>query len=251
MEDKELNLLDHLDELRRRAIYCLITFVVFFIIGFVYVEDIYKFFTASVNGKLLALGPGEIIWIYFSLAGVAGIAASIPMIAYQIWKFVAPALKEREKKATIKYIPLFFILFLIGLAFGYYILFPMILMFVIDLGSEMIETAFTAQKYFSFLLSTLLPIGILFELPLVISFLTNLGLLTPTFLKVNRKYAYFFLYLAAMMITPPDIITAVLVSIPLFGLYEISIFVSQVIYKRKLARDKEWEEAQEFNLDEQ
>jgi len=250
MNDKELNLLDHLDELRRRAIYVLVTFVIFFIVGFIYVKDIYHFFTSSVDGKLLALGPGEIIWIYFSLAGVVGIAATIPMLAYQIWKFVVPALKERERKATVKYIPLFFILFIIGLAFGYYILFPMILYFVIELGSDMIETAFTAQKYFSFLLQTLLPIALLFELPIIISFLTNLGLLTPTFLKVNRKYAYFFLYVAATLITPPDIITAILVSIPLFGLYEISIWVSGIVYNRKLARDKAWEESTELSLDE-
>jgi sec-independent protein translocase protein TatC len=174
MEDKELHLVDHLEELRKRIIISAIAFVVFFIAGFIYVDEIYKWFVRDLNDKLLVLGPSDIIWIYFMIATVIAITSTIPVLAIQIWLFVKPALKPIERKITLSYIPALFILFIVGLAFGYLVIFPMVMEFLLKLGSDLFETTFTAEKYFRFVLNMTLPFGVLFELPAVVMFLNAL-----------------------------------------------------------------------------
>ena len=118
MEDKELNLVEHLDELRNRLIKTVIAFIVFFVVGFIFVEEIYNWFVRDLDVKLIVLGPSDIIWIYFMLATVVAIAGTIPVLAFEIWLFVRPALKPNERKITLSYVPALFILFILGLVFG-------------------------------------------------------------------------------------------------------------------------------------
>ncbi|MDF2858297.1 MAG: twin-arginine translocation protein TatA, partial [Neobacillus sp.] len=172
MEDKELHLIDHLEELRKRLIFSLVAFFLFFIVGFIYVADIYKWFVKDLNVKLLVLGPSDIMWIYFMIATVVAIAGTIPVLATQIWLFVKPALRTRERKITLNYIPALFFLFIIGLAFGYFVILPMIFRFLIQLGGDMFATNFTAERYFQFIFNMTIPFGVLFEMPIVIMFLT-------------------------------------------------------------------------------
>src|SRR5690554_1909025 len=146
MEDKELNLVEHLDELRNRLIISVAAFIVFFIVGFIFVEDIYNWFVRDLDVKLIVLGPSDIIWIYFMLASVIAIAGTIPVLALQIWLFVKPALKPIERKVTLSYVPALFLLFIVGLAFGYFVIFPVLMQFLIELGGEMVVTNFTAEK---------------------------------------------------------------------------------------------------------
>ncbi|WP_379969494.1 twin-arginine translocase subunit TatC [Ectobacillus sp. sgz5001026] len=242
MEDKELQLLDHLDELRKRIIISVVAFVVFFIVGFVYAIDIYKWFAKSIEMKLAVLGPSDILWIYFMLATVVAIACTIPVVAMQIWLFVKPALKPKERKATLTYVPALFLLFIAGLAFGYFVIFPMILSFLIELGKDLFLSNFTAERYFRFMLNMTLPFGVLFELPVVIMFLTSLGIINPFILSTVRKYAYFILIVIAVVITPPDFMSDFLVTIPLLVLYEISISLSKIVYRKRLKRQREEEE---------
>ncbi|SFA92346.1 MULTISPECIES: twin-arginine translocase subunit TatC [unclassified Bacillus (in: firmicutes)] len=242
MDDKELNLIDHLDELRKRILITLVTFVLFFILGFIYVEDIYSWFVRDLEVKLIALGPGDIIWVYLMLASVVAIAGTIPILALQIWLFVKPALKPNERKISLSYVPALFVLFIVGLSFGYFIIFPMVLDFVVHLGGDMLVTNFTAENYFRFVMNMTIPFGVLFELPVVIMFLTSLGIINPFVLAKIRKYAYFVLIIIAVIITPPDFISDFLVTIPLLFLYEISISLSKIVYKRKLKNDQEWVE---------
>src|SRR5690606_13119855 len=138
-----------------------------FIVGFIFVEDIYNWFVRDLDVKLIVLGPSDIIWIYFMLASVIAIAGTIPVLALQIWLFVKPALKPIERKVTLSYVPALFLLFIVGLAFGYFVIFPVLMQFLIELGGEMVVTNFTAEKYFRFILYTTLPFGFLFELPVV------------------------------------------------------------------------------------
>ncbi|PLR98893.1 twin-arginine translocase subunit TatC [Bacillus sp. T33-2] len=242
MEDKDLNLVDHLDELRKRLIISALAFLVFFIVGFVYVEDIYKFFVRDLDVKLIVLGPSDIIWIYFMLATVIAIAGTIPVLATQVWLFVKPALKPFERKISLSYIPALFILFIVGLCFGYFVIFPTVLNFLVELGGEMLATNFTAEKYFRFLMHMTIPFGVLFELPVVVMFLTSLGVINPYVLVKIRKYAYFVLIVISVVISPPDFMSDILVTIPLLFLYEISINLSKIVYRRKLKKEREWEE---------
>jgi sec-independent protein translocase protein TatC len=241
MEDQELNLVDHLDELRKRLILSVAAFLIFFIVGFIYVADIYNWFVRDLDVKLVVLGPSDIIWIYFMLASIIAIAGTIPVLALQIWLFVKPALKPIERKISLSYIPALFILFIVGLAFGYFVIFPTIMNFLVELSADMVVTNFTADKYFKFIMNTTLPFGFLFELPVVAMFLTSLGIINPYVLQKMRKYAYFVLVVIAVVISPPDIMSDTLVTIPLLFLYEISINMSKIVYKRKMKKEQEWE----------
>lgn len=242
MDDKELNLLDHLEELRKRIIVTALAFVVFFIAGFIYVDEIYKWFVRDLDVKLMVLGPSDIMWIYFMLATVVALAGTIPVIALQIWLFVRPALRPYERKITVSYIPALFLLFVIGLAFGYFIIFPMVLNFLVSLGADMFVTNFTADRYFSFIMNMTLPFGVLFELPVVVMFLTSLGIINPFLLSKIRKYAYFVLILIAIVITPPDFMSDFVVTLPLLLLYEISINLSKFVYRKRLKKQREEDE---------
>ncbi|WP_059170872.1 twin-arginine translocase subunit TatC [Bacillus sp. FJAT-27445] len=234
--DKELNVVDHLDELRKRIIISAISFVIFFGVGFAYVEDIYKWFVRDLDVKLIVLGPSDIVWIYFTLASLIAIAGTIPILAFQIWLFVKPALKPVERKISLSYIPALFLLFIAGLAFGYFVIFPNVLSFLVELGGDMLVTNFTAEKYFRFVMNMTLPFGVLFELPAVVMFLTSLGILNPYVLTKIRKYAYFILIIIAIVITPPDPVSDFLVIIPLLLLYEISVNLSKFVYKKRLKK---------------
>lgn len=233
LADKELNIIEHLDELRKRLIITAVSFILFFIISFFFIQDIYGWFVKDLKMKLIVLGPSDIIWIYFMLASVIAITATIPIVALQIWLFVKPALKPNEIRATLAYIPALFFLFVIGLAFGYFVIFPMIYRFLLNLGGNLFLTNFTVEKYFKFLFNMTVPFGVLFELPVVIMFLTSLGLLNPYVLQKVRKYAYFILVVVAVCITPPDFMSDFVVAVPLLLLYEISITLSKWVFKRR------------------
>jgi len=242
MEDKELQLVDHLDELRKRIIISAVAFVVFFIVGFIYVTDIYDWIVRDLDVKLIVLGPSDIIWVYFMIATVIAIAGTIPVLASQLWMFVKPALKPIERKITLSYIPALFLLFIVGFAFGYFIIFPMVLEFLVNMGADMFVTNFTAEKYFRFLLNMTLPFGVLFELPAVVMFLTAIGIINPFVLSKIRKYAYFVLILIAIVITPPDFMSDFVVTLPLLLLYEISINLSKFVYKKRMRKMQEEDE---------
>jgi len=228
-----MDLIGHFEELRKRLIFVLGTFILLFIVSFIYVQDIYHWLVKDLEVKLAILGPSEILWVYMILSSVAAIAGTIPMAAYQTWLFVRPALKETERKVTLAYIPALFLLFFMGICFGYFVIFPMVYQFLLSMSEEMFMTFFTTEKYFKFLINMTLPFGFLFELPVIIMFLTSVGVLNPYRLQKIRKYSYFVLILIAIFITPPDFLSDILVVIPLLFLYECSVLLSKVVYRRK------------------
>lgn len=233
MEDQELDLVSHLDEMRKRLMITLGCFIALFIAAFIFVEDIYSYIVNDLPMKLAILGPSDILWVYFIIAGVAAIAGTIPIAAHQVWLFIRPALSSKERKVTLAYIPSLFILFITGIAFGYFVIFPIVLNFLIALSGDMFNTFYTTEKYFRFVLHMTLPFGFLFELPVIIMFLTSLGILNPYRLQKVRKYAYFVLIVVSVLITPPDFLSDILVIIPLLFLYECSIVLSKIVYRRK------------------
>ncbi|WML54432.1 twin-arginine translocase subunit TatC [Neobacillus sp. PS3-12] len=233
MSEKELNLFQHLEELRKRIIIVGVAFVIFFAIGLMYAKDIYLILMANYHGKLLVLGPSDIIKVYFQLGSIIAFAGIIPITSWQIWLFVKPGLHPNERKLALGYIPALFLLFVAGISFGYFFIFPNILRFLTNLGNEIMITNFTADKYFSFLINITLPFGIAFELPLVMMFLTSLGIINPYNVAKLRKYAYFILVIIATLISPPEFISHLSVAVPLILIYEISISLSKLEFKRK------------------
>ncbi|WNF38102.1 twin-arginine translocase subunit TatC [Bacillaceae bacterium IKA-2] len=241
MSDQSMNLLDHLDEFRKRIMIILAAFIVFFIASFIFVRDIYDWLVKDLEMQLTVLGPMEIIYVYLMLAGVVAIGLTIPIIIFQIWLFVKPALTKREQALSLAYIPASLLLFITGLSFGYFIVLPLVLNFLFGLGIDMFTIMFTTEKYFSFVLRMTIPFSILFEMPLVVMFLTSLGIVTPIGMRKNRKYAFFTIVVISVLISPPDFISDVLVIIPLLFLYEVSIILSGFVYRKKIKREREQE----------
>jgi sec-independent protein translocase protein TatC len=230
---QEMPFLDHLTDLRRRIIIVLATFVGSLVICFLFIDHIYHFLASRSTEKLAILGPNDILSIYLKLAAVGAIAITIPVAAFQAWRFVVPALQERERKVALMYIPALFLLFLLGLSFSYLILFPLTYQFVLGLSDGNFDLVITANDYFTFMLHICLPFGLLFELPVVVLFLSHLGILSPHRLAKMRKPAYFILCVVSITITPPDFLSDVLVILPLLLLYEVSIVISRVLYRKR------------------
>jgi sec-independent protein translocase protein TatC len=222
----------HLGELRSRIIFTLVAFLVSLCGAFVYVKELYRWLVRDLDQKLAILAPSDIIWVYFMLAGVVAIAVTIPVAGLQVWRFVKPALSAEAQKKTLAYIPALSILFAMGLSFGYFIIYPMVIGFLEKMADDF-ETVYTAQKYFAFMLNMTVPFGFLFEMPAIVMFLTSLGILNPVRLAKARKLSYFALTVTAVLITPPDIVSDLLVIAPLFLLYEISVTLSKWIYRKQ------------------
>lgn len=140
---------------------------------------------------------------------------------------------------TLAFIPGIFILFISGIAFGYFLLFPIVLSFLQSLAGDQFETFFTVDKYFRFMINLTVPFGFLFEMPAIIMFLTRLGIINPQRLAKSRKISYFFLIVVSVLITPPDFISDILVIVPLVLLYEFSVTLSKIVYRKKLILESE------------
>lgn len=239
--DKNMNMVGHLTELRNRLIVTAIFFIIFFFLGFYYIDRIYNFLVSDLDFKLTAISPTEIIWIYFSLAGIIAFAITVPILAYQVWAFVKPGLTKHERKMTLTYIPVIFLLFIAGLIFGYLMYTKSLIPFLLGLNNGMFEIMFTVDKYFHFMIQVMFPIALLFEMPILVMFLTSLGIITPELLSSKRKYAYFILVIISTIITPaPDFFLPIIVTIPLIVIYEISLSLSRRVYKKKLAKHEEF-----------
>ena len=219
----EMTIVEHLVEFRKRLIAVVLCYIIVFLVAFVFGGELYQALTASLHQKLLVLGPNDILWIYVSLANLTAFSLTLPFIVYQIWQFVRPALKEKEARAVFAYIPASFICFVS----------PAILEVLMRLGEGLFDTQLTAQNYLTFLWHTTLPLGVLFELPVLVAFLTSIGLLTPQFLITYRRYAYFVLLVLAVVLTPADFISDLAMTLPLILLFEVSVAISKVIYSRK------------------
>ncbi|RXZ81574.1 twin-arginine translocase subunit TatC [Paenibacillaceae bacterium] len=238
--------LEHIGELRKRLIAVLVTLLIGLVIGLLLADPVYDYLRSQEpvnNMPLHAFSLWDPIGIYMKFAFVIALVITLPFTFYQLWAFVKPGLGVREQRATLRYIPFALLMFLCGLAFSYLVVFPMAYTFTTAVGArmELVDTYGVAQ-YFTFMFNIIIPISLLFELPLVIMFLTRLRILNPLRLRKMRRVAYFLMVLTGTLITPPDIVSDLLVAIPLILLYEISVFLSAMIYRKQLAKDAEWEE---------
>lgn len=238
-------LFDHLGELRKRIFWTLLVLLVGLCIGLYFAKPLYEFVITDgpMNGvELHTFSLWDGISMYMKFAFLIALVLVLPFAFYQLWAFVKPALMPKEQRATLKYIPFALLMFLAGLSFSYFVIAPMAFEFTTKVSSSLglIET-YGVMQYISFLFNILIPISLLFELPLVIMFLTKLRIVNPIRLRKMRRIAYFVMIFIGTLITPPDVISDILVSIPLLILYEASIFLSASVYKKQLAAAEAWE----------
>jgi len=165
----------------------------------------------------------------------AGLIISFPYILLQFWNFISPALYKKERKNAIKFIVISSLLFFLGVGFGYFVLTPLSLNFLSSFSvSSFIKNDINVNSYIGTVKTTSLATGLVFELPIIIYFLSTLGIVSPAFLREYRKWALVIILILAAIVTPPDVISQVIVTIPLVILYEISIFISAAVQKKEI-----------------
>ncbi|QKY69162.1 twin-arginine translocase subunit TatC [Lentibacillus sp. CBA3610] len=241
--EKEMNVIGHLSELRNRLIVTAVFFVIFFVIGFIYVDVIYSFIESDLPFKLSVTGLTDLISVYLTLAAVTAFIGTLPILCLQTWLFIRPGLTKPERRATLVYIPVIFILFITGLVFGYLAFVELIIPFLLSLNEGMFNEIFTYDRYFKLLFRIVIPFAIFFEIPVIAMFLTRLGIITPEFMRRTRKYAYLILVIIGAFITPPDFILQLVAIVPLILLYEISIYLSGIVYRKKMKKHREFMES--------
>lgn len=235
--EAEMSFLDHLEELRWRIIYSLIGLVIGTIIAWIFinffVEKVLLVPAINAHLKLQNLRPFGQLFMYLQIAFVIGGILSIPNLFYQFWKFIGPALKQKEKKYVTLIVTSATFCFLIGIVFGYFVMTPMTLKFAVQFGTREIENNIAIKEYLSIVLSILIGSGVVFELPVLSFILSKIGILSP---KLMRKYwrhsIVVILFLAAVLTPGTDPVSQIFLAVPLVLLYEISIFVSKLSYKK-------------------
>lgn len=259
--EKTMSFWDHLDELRMHIIRSILAVILLAIVAFLNRAFIFDQVILAPStsdfatnralcwlGDVLSLpaicmGEMKLKIINISMSGqflthmyisiVAGFIFAFPYILWEIWRFVRPAMYENEKKYSQGGIYISTLLFLLGILFSYYLIVPLTVSFLGTYQvSESVFNQISLSSYISTVVSVTFAVGVVFELPILVYFLTKIGLLTPQFMKKNRKYMYVGLLVLAAIITPPDMFSQILVVLPLIGLYEFSIGVSKRMYKK-------------------
>lgn len=177
-----------------------------------------------------------LVWICIT----AGFILGFPYILWEIWKFISPALYEKEKKNAKRFIFFSSLLFFLGVLFGYFVVVPMSVNFFATFKiSDVVKNQFSIASYIGMVKTSVIASGLFFELPIIIYFLTKLGLVTPSFLRKYWRYAVVIILIVSAIVTPPDVVSQVIVAVPMLLIYEISIFISKIVYKNQNKKDEQ------------
>lgn len=231
-KEETMTLLEHLGELRKRLTLVVVVNFVAMIILFSKTEDIMSYLLNVNPGlELVYISPSELLAVYIKTAFIMAIVVCSPITFYQIWAFIEQGLYKNEK--IYVGITLIFgaILFVLGVLFCYFLVLPTTLQFFLRIAIEEVNSMISIDSYVSFVNMILLSFGIVFELPVVVFLLTKLGILKPKFLKKNRAIIIVAIFIVAAFITPPDVISQIMLGVPLMLLMEISIFISTFVDK--------------------
>ena len=236
--DNKLPFTGHLDELRKRLIVCLVAVGVGFVLSYGFKAQLFEILTQPLikamqtGDKIIFTGLPEAFFTYLKVAFLAGIMLASPIILYQFWMFVVPGLYDRERRMLLPIVILSSFFFIGGALFGYFLVFPLGFKFFLGFATESIQALPSMKEYLGFSAKLLLAFGLVFELPLVITFLAKLGIVSVEFLKKNRKYALLIFFVGAAILTPPDVVTQIMMAVPLMMLYEISIIGARIFGRK-------------------
>ena len=233
--DGTMSLSGHLKELRNRLIICVISLVIFFLVGLYFSPSIINLLTKigkQYGYNFVQLSPQELLLQQISIALVAGLTLSVPVILYQIWAFIQPGLKQNENTLFLGALIFGLFFFIVGVLFAFKIMMPFMLHFLIGLttGTD-VTSAVSISQYITFLLTIFLVMGLVFELPVITVLLTQLGLLKVEWLKKSQRVVIVLIFLLSAIITPPDVVSQVMVAFPMIGLYELSLIICSLLSK--------------------
>lgn len=244
-EEDKLPFTAHLEELRRRLVICFIAVGVGFAASYGFKE---RLFQILVNPLVRVMESGdtliftnlpEAFFTYLKVSFLAGLMLAAPVIIYQFWIFVAPGLYTKERRLLLPIIFLSTLFFVGGALFGYFIVFPFGFKFFLGFATETIRPLPSMKEYLGFSAKLLLAFGLVFELPLVLTFLAKLGVVSVDFLKKNRKYALLLFFAGSALLTPPDVVTQIMMALPLMLLYEISIIGARIFGRKSIEPETE------------
>ena len=254
-------LTEHLGELRNRIVISLVLVMVAFGVCFNFSENIFTILTSPIhntihfslsspfitftpnknaNMNLVFLAPAEAVWMHIKISFISAFIVSSPVIFFEIWRFMAPGLLDKEKKYALPFVFTTTFLFLIGALFCFIIILPFAMNFLLNYKTENLQPMLSVGKYVDFCLKFILAFGAIFELPVLTVFLTKMGIVTPAFLAKNRKYAVLIAFVLAALLTPtPDAFNQSLMAIPIIILYEVGIWTSRILDRKKKPEKKQ------------
>lgn len=233
-EEAKMPLTEHLSELRKRLVVSIAAIGIGFIVAFNFSDRLIGLIVKSINIKIVFLAPTEAFWAEMKVAFFCGLLISLPVLLHQVWKFVAPGLHPNERQYGFPFVILSFVFFLIGVAFALVVVLPFAIGFLLSYQTEWMQPMISVGNLVDFYVKFLLAFGLVFEMPLAITILSKMGVLTPAFLSRNRKYAVLANFVIAAMLTPTtDIFNMMLMAVPLIILYEIGIIGARIFGKKK------------------
>lgn len=265
IDDREMPLLDHLIELRNRLMYACIAIFLGFLVCYFFAEEIYKFLaqpladicmanaaagSTGACSRMIVTGLTEVFFTYLKIAFWAGAFITFPFVAAQLWLFIAPGLYRNEKQAFLPFLAATPVLFFMGGAMVYYVIFPLAWQFFLSFqtpggdGSLPIELEARVGEYLDLVMKLIFAFGLCFQLPVALTLMGRVGLVTSEGLARNRKYAIVGVFVVAALLTPPDIISQIGLGIPIILLYELSIFLVRMAEKKKAEAEAEEDDGQ-------
>jgi sec-independent protein translocase protein TatC len=239
MDEKKLPLTSHLQELRKRLILSFIAIGVGFVLCYTFADSIFNVLAIPLlkvmpkGGSLIFISVAEAFFTYMKVAFIAGVILTSPFLLYQIWAFIAPGLYQKEKKYVIPFVLGGSLFFALGVLFGYFVAIPVGFQFLLGYATDVIKPMPSMKEYLSFSIKFLLAFGLVFEFPVVLVLLAKIGIIDAKMLARQRKYAILLIFIVAAAVTPsPDLISQVVMALPLMGLYELSILLSRIFGKK-------------------
>jgi len=240
MSEEKMPFTQHLEELRKRLIISAIAIGIGFLIGYFFKERIFEWLMRPLlqvlpkgeSQKLIYTAPHEAFVTYLKVSFIAGVGLASPVIIYQIWRFIAPGLYQNERRYLVPIVLFSTIFFLGGAMFGYFVVFPFGFQFFVSFANDFITPMISTREFTSFATRLLFAFGLVFEMPIFAFFLARIGLLNAKFMRKQRKYAILFIFVAAAVLTPPDVISQLLMAMPLLVLYEISVWIVAIFGKK-------------------
>ncbi len=240
MTDEKQPFFSHLKELRDRLVICIIAVAIAFIFTYYFKEKLFDFLmqpfikVMPAKSSFVFTGITEAFITYFKISIVAGIFLAAPVILYEFWMFVAPGLYENEKKYVYPFIFSGSLCFILGALFCYFVVMPNIYRFFVSYAQDFVTPMPDLKEYMGLTLKLLIIFGLIFELPLVAFYLSKAGIVNAKMLAKKRRYAILTVFIVSAIITPPDVVSMILVAIPLWGLYELGILIAKVFGKKEI-----------------